>query len=74
MWAAGHKCVQCNTIALGAFRREMIEVGSKRNRRGRERPHGRGGEGYFGAFKRPAAAVWGTGLWGSVGAAWRSYD
>jgi hypothetical protein len=26
------------------------------------------------AFKRPAAAVWGNGLWGSVGAAGRSYD
>ncbi len=24
--------------------------------------------------KRPAAAVWGNGLWGSVGAAGRSYD
>jgi hypothetical protein len=24
--------------------------------------------------KRPAAAAWGNGLWGSVGAAGRSYD
>ncbi len=29
---------------------------------------------FLGAFKRPAAAVWGNGLWGSVGAAGRSYD
>ncbi len=33
-----------------------------------------GGKGFSGAFKRPAAAVWGNGLWGSVGAAGRSYD
>jgi len=26
------------------------------------------------AFKRPAPAVWGNGLWGSVGGAGRSYD
>jgi hypothetical protein len=33
------------------------------NRTGRE-----GGEGcIFSAFKRPAPAVWGNGLWGSVG-------
>ena len=25
------------------------------------------GEGYLVAFKRPAPAVWGNGLWGSVG-------
>ena len=28
----------------------------------------------FEAFKRPAPAVWGNGLWGSVGGAGRSYD
>ena len=29
---------------------------------------------FFRAFKRPAPAVWGNGLWGSVGGAGRSYD
>jgi len=33
------------------------------------------GEGLLtGALKRPAPAVWGNGLWGSVGGAGRSYD
>ncbi len=37
------------------------------------RKHWGGGEGLISeAFKRPAAAVWGNGLWGSVGAAGRS--
>ncbi len=35
---------------------------------------GRWGRLLSSAFKRPAAAVWGNGLWGSVGAAGRSYD
>lgn len=64
MWRLGYARVATDTLP-GCRAGDIVSVGTELD--GRSKAEG-------GAFKRPAAAVWGNGLWGSVGATGRSYD
>jgi hypothetical protein len=66
-----HTCLCRHTLALSYATRKgwanrQDEVALTEGRAGRAA--------ILRAFKRPAPAVWGNGLWGSVGGAGRSYD
>jgi hypothetical protein len=63
-----HHCVSANTqSSAGEELKKSFLEGVDQRRRGRKTKN-------YLAFKRPAPAVWGNGLWGSVGGAGRSYD
>ena len=69
LWVGDDKCVSMHTLGEGL--RFKGRCGTRLRRGNSIR---KGGRARIEAFKRPAAAVWGNGLWGSVGAAGRSYD